>query len=449
MPTTTATLKSPYSAYRRDRASSIDPEVQPVGRGTACGEYLRRFWQPVALSSQVAERPTALRILGEDLVAFRDGEGQVGVLERACCHRGTSLEFGKIEPRGIRCCYHGWLFDTDGAILEAPGEPPESRVADKVFQGAYPTHEWMGLVFAYMGPPDRRPAFPVYDAFERPDSEFLHRYRHSPCNWLQVRENEMDPVHLAFLHTRTFGTQFTEVYGEVPTMEWLEVEHGMVYLTVRRWGEHLYLRINDMMMPNVVRVAGIEDAEAETLFDRRGSALNWAVPIDDTNTLVIGFGDIDKTMLIEDNDAYPDRMQRSGAYTVGAGDVGQSGERSYEDRQAAPGDWDAWVSQGPISDHRREHLGLTDRGIILFRRLVRDGVRAVDRGEDPKSLLHGDEATPVSTYCHNTVLRVPPAPTEAEEQALRIAFGRRIFERIRSGELTKDRPGAARLSGQD
>lgn len=442
----TTNLKSPFSAYLRDRSTAIDDELQPVGRGTPGGEYLRRYWQPVALSSQIGTRPFALRIMGEDLVAFRDGDGRVGVLERACCHRGTSLEFGKVESRGIRCCYHGWLFDADGAILETPGEPPGSRVADKVFQGAYPTREWMGLVFAYMGPPEACPPFPIYDAFERSDAQFVHRYRHSPCNWLQIRENEMDPIHLTFLHTRVFGTQFTEVYGEIPTIEWIETEHGMVYLTVRRWGENLYLRVNDMLMPNIARIAGIEDAESETLFDRRGSALNWTVPIDDVNTLVIGVGDIDKTLEIPDSDAYPDRMQRSGAYTVGAGDIGQTGERSYEERQSAPGDWDAWVSQGKMSNHRREHLGLTDRGIVLFRRLTRDGVRAVAQGKDPKGLLSDQGTAPILTYCHNTVLRVPPAPTEAEEHRQQIAFGRRIYERIRKGDLSKDRPGTASLA---
>jgi nitrite reductase/ring-hydroxylating ferredoxin subunit len=440
---TTRTLKEPYSAYRRDRTGGPDEELTRVGPGTPCGEYLRRFWQPVLHSEHVAERPVAFRILGEDLVAFRDGDGRLGVLERACCHRGTSLEFGKVEARGLRCCYHGWLFDADGAILETPGEPPESRIKDKTYQGAYPTLEYKGLVFVYMGPPEEKPAFPLYDAFEREDAYYVRRYWHSPCNWLQVRENEMDPIHLTFLHTRVFGTQFTECYGDIPTLEFEETETGMCYVTVRRWKDKLYLRTAEMMMPNISRVAGIEDAEEEVVFDRRGSALAWVVPVDDTNTLVIGFSDIDKTMTVEGSNAYRDRMERRRGYTVGVGDVGQTGDRSYEERQDAPGDWDAWVSQGPITRHGAEHLGVTDRGVVLYRRLLREGIRATARGEDPKNLLRAAPAEPILTITQNTVLSVPPGRDEAEERALRLAFGRELVRQTRMGELPKDTLGVS------
>ena len=440
---TTRTLKGPYAAYRRDRSTGADDELTRVGRDTPCGEYLRRFWQPVLHSEHVADRPKVFRVLGEDLVAFRDASGRVGVLERACCHRNTSLEFGKVEARGLRCCYHGWLFDADGAILETPGEPPESRIRDKVFQGAYPTHEYKGLIFVYMGPPEAIPAFPVYDAFERDDAYYVRRYWHSPCNWLQVRENEMDPIHLTVLHTRVFGTQFTECYGDIPTLEFEETETGMCYVTVRRWKDKLYLRTAEMMMPNISRVAGIEDAEEEVVFDRRGSALAWVVPVDDTNTLVIGFSDIDKTMVVEGSNAYRDRMERRSGYTVGVGDVGQTGDRPYEDRQKAPGDWDAWVSQGPINIHGNEHLGVTDRGVVMYRKLLREGIRATARGEDPKNLLRAAPERPIPTITQNTVLSIPARPDAAAEWELRLAFGRELVRQMRSGALPKDTVGVS------
>ncbi len=440
----TKMLTQPYGAYHREEVDDTDDELTRVGRGTPCGEYLRRFWQPVGLASELGDLPLRIRILGEDLVLFRDGEGRVGMLELRCSHRGASLEFGKIERRGIRCCYHGWHYDIDGRILDTPGEPVESPIKARLCHGAYPTHEYEGIIFAYMGPPEARPAFPVFDALESPDASYRLKNIHSPCNWLQVRENEMDPAHLTFLHTRLFGTQFTPVYGVVPTMEWTETPIGMLYITVRRWNDCLYLRTNDMILPNIVRVAGIEDAESETAFDRRGSSFNWVVPVDDTNCRCIGFLDIDKSLTLPGHDAYIDRMHAAGQGAVGAGDVGQSGEPSYQERQRAPGDWDAWVSQGPITIHGREHLGFTDRGVAMYRRLLRAAIRGLARGEPPAGLdMHGSGA--IKTYCHNTVMRVPGGRDEATERALQLAFGREVTRRVLENEWTKSTRGAAEL----
>src|SRR5207248_2656403 len=134
-----------------------------------------------------------------------------------CSHRGTSLEFGLVSECGIRCCYHGWLFDVDGRILETPGEPPESTFKERLYHGAYPTHEFNGLILAYMGPPDKRPEFPIYDTYNLPGYDLLpaHTVTILPCNWLQLKENSMDPVHTAFLHTIVSGSQFTEAFGDV------------------------------------------------------------------------------------------------------------------------------------------------------------------------------------------------------------------------------------------
>ena len=430
-------VKGPYEGYKRSRDLAPDEALTRVGRGTPGGEYLRRFWHPVCLSSHLTDVPRRIRILGEDLVAFRDKRGKLGVLELHCPHRGTSLEFGKIEDCGIRCCYHGWQFDVDGRILDTPGEPDDS-IKRRVYHGAYPAREWMGLVFAYMGPPDKAPAFPVYDAFERPDAEYVHRYRVSPCNWIQVRENEMDPIHLSFLHTRLFGVQFQPVYGEIPTMEWVETPIGMAYLTVRRWKDWLYLRVNDMILPNVVRVAGIEDAEGETVFDRRGAALNWVVPVDDTNTINIGFGDIDKNLVLEGRDSYTDRMKRQGAYTVGAGDVGQTGEPSYEDRQKAPGDWDAWVSQGPINSHARENLGSTDQFVATLRRRLRNDIRALKNGTEPTA-WKTKNGMPIHTNAGDTILHIPRR--NQDDRQLILDTSRRIADAY---DATTDLPDSDR-----
>ena len=152
-------LNTAFSAYHHRERPAEDEELSRVGPGTPCGEYLRRFWQPVVLSEDLRDLPRRLRIMGEDLVAFRAKSGAVGLLELHCPHRGTSLEFGLVGEKGIRCCYHGWLFDVDGRILETPGEPADSTLKDRLFHGAYPVHEYQGLVFAYMGPPEAQPDF--------------------------------------------------------------------------------------------------------------------------------------------------------------------------------------------------------------------------------------------------------------------------------------------------
>ena len=146
-------LDTAYGAYHHRERPAEDEELTRVGPGTPCGEYLRRFWQPVAFARDLKDVPLRIRIMSEDLVIFRDKRGSVGVLQLNCAHRGTSLEYGLISERGIRCCYHGWLYDVDGRILETPGEPASSTLKDRLCQGAYPVHQYCGLIFATWGRP--------------------------------------------------------------------------------------------------------------------------------------------------------------------------------------------------------------------------------------------------------------------------------------------------------
>jgi phenylpropionate dioxygenase-like ring-hydroxylating dioxygenase large terminal subunit len=199
---------------------------------------MRRFWQPVCLSSQLTDVPHAIRIMGENLVAFRDRRGCVGVLQRHCCHRGASLEYGIIQQQGIRCCYHGFHYDVDGTILEAPGEPDKgSRIKQTVAQGAYPAFERDGLVFAYMGPPETKPAFPDYDAFRAyADLKLVAFSNVFPCNWLQPMDNIADQMHTAFLHNNmtvagvdAASTSLSQAFVKLPVMEYVEVA------TAPRW----------------------------------------------------------------------------------------------------------------------------------------------------------------------------------------------------------------------
>ena len=154
-----------YGGYWQREVPKEDVELTHVGPGTPCGEYLRRYWQPVILSEDLKDLPKKIRIMGEDLVIFRDFGGKIGLLALHCSHRGTSLEYGVISERGLRCCYHGWLYDVDGKVLEIPGQSVGNTYHERLYHPAYPTLEYKGLVFAYMGPPDKRPAFPSYDTF--------------------------------------------------------------------------------------------------------------------------------------------------------------------------------------------------------------------------------------------------------------------------------------------
>ena len=156
---------SVYTGYEKRAAPEPDRELTAVGPTTPCGEWMRRAWQPIAMTSEVDDLPIALRVLGEDLVLFRDKSGRLGLLHKHCSHRGASLEYGVIMEQGISCCYHGWHFDVDGRILDTPAEPPESQIKHRLRHGAYPVEEMDGLIFAWMGPPDAMTPLPIYDTW--------------------------------------------------------------------------------------------------------------------------------------------------------------------------------------------------------------------------------------------------------------------------------------------
>ncbi|MBI3516958.1 MAG: aromatic ring-hydroxylating dioxygenase subunit alpha [Proteobacteria bacterium] len=407
------TVREPYGLYHGRRLPQEDAELTHVGPETPCGEYMRRFWQPVAMTSELGELPVAVRILGEDLVVFRDKSGRVGLLDRHCCHRGTSLEYGIVEDRGIRCCYHSWKFDVDGTILETPGEPADSKIKDKTFQGAYPALEFGGLVFAYMGPPALKPAFPTYDVFDQPDNRMVPYSLTYPCNWLQIFENAMDPAHGVFLHTRVNFEHFSPAWGELPVTEFRETPLGMIYITSRRIDDLVWVRMNDIMLPNVVQAGAIWEAGTRRKAFTRAGLTRWTVPIDDTHSLVIGVRHF--------NDGVNDPEGRSIEAECGKEKVdflGQTGERPYEERQRVPGDFDAQVSQRPIALHALEHLGTTDRGVSMLRRIVRKGIRAVADGQEP-DCVRGAPGTVISTNCQDSVVRVPARTERDDEIALR------------------------------
>jgi nitrite reductase/ring-hydroxylating ferredoxin subunit len=396
-------LSTAYSAYHHRGLPPEDDELTRVGPGTPCGEYLRRFWQPVIVASELGDVPRRLRILGEDLVAFRDKSGAIGLLELHCPHRGTSLEFGLIGDTGIRCCYHGWLFGCDGRILETPGEPADSTLKDRLFHGAYPVREYAGLVFAYMGPPDKQPDFPMLDTFDLPGYRLVPRPPSLwECNWLQVKENAMDPAHLQFLHTLPGSQGFVDEFKMHPEWDWMETPLGMVYIDTRRQDDLIWVRVADFILPNIHQFPPNNEHLTARNSIARPQATIWAVPLDDRHTMQIGYY----------------RAPEGKEPRMGAG-FGQDGSRSYDERQRVPGDYDAQVSvHNGMARHGLEHLATTDRGIIMMRNMIRRSIRAVANGEELNSpMLRNGSAVP--TYGQDRVLSgVAPAPTPEEDREL-------------------------------
>jgi len=274
-------------------------------------------------------------------------------------------------------------------------------------------------VFAYMGPPEEQPPFPLYDSFERPGYRLIPgRKYYYPCNWLQILENAIDPVHTAFLHTIVSGSQFTEEFGKVPELDFTETPVGMIYMAARRVGDNVWARMVENVLPNLQQVAPIwEDGHREHQFS--GPMMSrWIVPIDDTNTLFIEFRHVSETP-----GATPAWWADRNVMLPGQ----LASDDGYEASQRRPGDYEAQVSQRPVAVHGLEHLGATDRGITLFRQRLRHGIRAVQSGHTPDGLFREAGAI-IPTYCNDTVVRVPPASSAEDDRQLMRSTARKLAE---------------------
>lgn len=436
---TVAPLHMAFSGFLRRGTKVEDAEITHVLPGTPLGEYLRMFWQPVCLSNQLKDVPHPIRILGEDLVAFRDLSGQIGVMHRHCAHRGASLEYGVIQQHGIRCCYHGFQYNTDGTLLEAPTEPDKgARLCKTVCQGAYPALERDGLVFAYMGPPDQQPPFEVWDAFE-PDGEtellpFSNVY---PCNWLQIVDNIADQMHTSILHQPAvlfpgdvpsdldLGPLTLPSFGSVPVIDYFPVRNAtaMVFVAGRRTSDDLvWWRMNECALPNMTHHAYLfEDGKERRLF-HRVHMVRWYVPVDNTNSIIFGW-----RMFGKKSD--PKGMGRR--ERVGWNDMdfldGQVGNRPDELARRAPGDYEAIVGQRPIAIHALENPTSGDIGVYMFRRIVREAVRETNPAANPQQmhepLRHGRV---LHTATQNTVLKIPRQADAQSDQKLIREIGKEL-----------------------
>lgn len=351
------------------------------------GELLRRYWHPIGLVTDATETPRNVRVLGEDLVLFRDKSGRPGLLYPHCAHRGTSLVYGRVEENGIRCCYHGWLFDVQGHCLNQQCEPDGGKARDKVRQPWYPVQELYGLIWAYMGPPDKQPVLPRYEALERlDDGEMLEANDRSiggggpqilDFNWLQHYENLVDPFHVVVLHSTFSGTQFVDAMAVMPEVRWDTVELGVTTTSLRTLPDgRRFRRISQAAIPTLRVIPS-------PLVGRYGrvESLGWVLPIDDHHFRIFVVGRVREAGEISRM-----RSRLNGKLWE---------ELTEAEHRDLPGDYEAMVSQGKIARHSEEHLATTDRGIVMLRRFLLAQVEKVQRGEDPAGVSFDPCAAPV------------------------------------------------------
>jgi phenylpropionate dioxygenase-like ring-hydroxylating dioxygenase large terminal subunit len=385
------------SAEQNDR-------ITRTGPGKPAGALLRRYWQPAALADELAgKRPVKpVRLLGEDLVVFHDQAGRYGLLGRACPHRGTDLAYGRLEDDGLRCAFHGWLFDVSGKCLQTPAEPDGSNLCHQIRHKAYPVVERNGIVFAYLGP-GAPPEFPHLDCFVAPSSHTFAFKGLIDCNWLQSLEVGIDPAHTSFLHRffhdedpkGGYGKVFrdTSVDSEMPMTRIMrefprphidveQTELGFRIFTLRRISEaSMHVRVTNLMFPNAFVIP----------MSREMTITQWHVPIDDHRhywyAIFTSFGEPvnkeemrrQRLALYEPPDYRP-RRNKSNDYGF---DPDEQAHKTYTGMGADINVHDQWAceSMGEIADRTQEHLGQSDRAISAYRRLLRAAIDAVEKGE--------------------------------------------------------------------
>ena len=384
-----------------------------VGAGTPMGDLLRRFWFPAMLEVQIAEpdsTPVKLRLLGEDLVAFKDTDGRIGILDAHCPHRRVHLYFGRNEECGLRCVYHGWKFDVDGNCVDMPSEPEETNFAHKVKQVSYPAAARGGIVWIYMGPKENIPALPDFEWAYLPKMQRTSTKRLQQCNWAQAVEGGIDSSHISFLHSST-DAQFAtnkkipcrNKYLSVdrhPVFDVRDVDYG-VLISSRRNGDvdSYYWRITQCLMPFYQMIPPVVPEDDTSQASYTGHA--W-IPIDDENTWTWTFS------ANPHRDFTPKEADIAGGVTGGMwGPIDenyrpvQNRDNNYLlDREVQKNNnftgisgipnQDAAVqeSMGPIVDRTSEYLGQSDSAIIAWRRRIIEMAKKLQAGEEPPEARH-------------------------------------------------------------
>ena len=393
--------------------------VTRTGKGSPAGELMRRYWQPAALVDEVAgDRPIRpARLFGEDLVLFKDEQGRYGSIGRNCPHRGTDLAYGRLEDGGLRCPFHGWLFDVAGKCLETPAEPPESNLRANIRHKAYPVVEKSGILFAYLGPGEP-PAFPDFDCFIAPSTHTFAFKGLIECNWLQSLEVGVDPVHTSFLHrffqdddpSQSYGKVFRDVSRDSdmpmsrimreftsPQIEVEQTEYGFRIVTLRRISEKsTHVRVTNLMFPNAFVIP----------MSREMTITQWHVPVDDEKhfwyAIFTSFGapvnkdemGRQRLRLYQLPDYVPNRNRRNDW----GFDPREQEHETFTGMGADINVHDQWAceSMGAIQDRTQEHLGTSDKAIVAYRKLLRSALEQSGRGERPIMVLDETSAARIA-----------------------------------------------------
>ena len=347
-----------------------------VGAGTPMGELLRRYWMPIAAVAELDDHPTKpVRLLGETLVLYKDKAGNYGLVDRHCPHRRADLSYGWADDCGLRCHYHGWLWDHTGRCLQQPFEEtahPEARFKDRVRIKAYPVEAKAGLLWAYLGPPPA-PLVPTWEPFTWANGFVQIVFSEVPCNWFQCQENSIDPVHFEWLHSN-WSRALGGAGGRSPAhlqVGFEEFEYGFIYRRVlegQSEQDELWTVGRCCLWPNCLFTGG---------------HFEWRVPIDDGNMLSVGWF-FDRVP----NEMEPYKQDRI-PYWVSP--IRDALTDRWITSHVMNQDFVAWVGQGTVADRTQEHLGESDRGVIMMRRRILEDAERVARGEEPKAVIRDAE----------------------------------------------------------
>jgi 5,5'-dehydrodivanillate O-demethylase len=372
-----------------------------VGAGTPCGEMMRRYWHPIAASSQLPKPGTRpVRLLGEDLVLYRDKAGKVGLLEPHCAHRRASLLYGMPEDCGLRCTYHGWMFDATGQCIDQPFETfsiPASKYKEEIKIRAYPVEELGGLIFAYLGP-EPRPLLPRWEAYVRDDVYREIGMCVIPCNWLQTVENAGDTSHVVTTHYQ-YGDYVLEKLGR-PDLKRHENSSGATGYEIGRQRPIHAQGVGAVIFPYL-------DAQGDGTYQIR-------VPIDDTHTLHVWYMIFDEHAAGELGvELKPQKDPREIPFfevPVPTLVNGQAPDWTLLDNNSGQ-DLVMWYSQGAIVDRSKENLGAGDRNILQLRKLLQQQISIVESGGDPINTYRDPE----QNKCIIPLHQVPGRPRLSPE----------------------------------
>jgi 5,5'-dehydrodivanillate O-demethylase len=358
-----------------------------VGRGTPAGELLRRYWQAAGAAGELTEEKPikAVKILGEELVLYRDRADRYGLVGEHCPHRSASLTFGRVDEEGIRCPYHGWKFDARGKCLEQPAEPPERSFKDKIRHIAYPVQKLGGLLFAYLGP-EPAPLLPRWDVLAWENGKrWIEVHEVLRCNWLQPMENSVDPSHLYWLHGNTAHlAQTVERYEE--EHEFVPFEFGIMKKrsTPAKSGAGRQIDQHPLLFPNTLRHV-FRTLKSD---DKIRHNVQIRVPVDDTHTQVY-------VVYFEPNDTDHSPADADAPWELFAL---RDEQGNYRLEHVLVQDAMAWETQGAVTDRTLEHLGVGDEGIILFRKMLQEQIERVRHGKDPLGILRNQEKNSIIEF---------------------------------------------------